>query len=102
VKAANEQALLGQAIKGDELVNQVTGNCATVVKFRFTWRHIGWINYYFRAGRLDIHQSTDPDKEAWLNAMSRLTSSKPTVPPLVRIWLSEECRLVEVYRNDLS
>jgi hypothetical protein len=29
VKAANEQALLGQAIKGDEMVNQLTGNCAT-------------------------------------------------------------------------
>jgi hypothetical protein len=69
------------------------------VKFRFTWRHMDESTITFGP---DGWTSTDSDKEAWLNTMSRLTSSKPTVPPLVRIWLAEECQLVEVYRNDLS
>jgi hypothetical protein len=43
--------------------------------------------------------SSDPGKAAWLNAMSNLSSSVPAAPPLVRIWLAEECQLVEVQRH---
>ncbi len=70
-----------------------------VVNFRFTWRHMDGSTVTFSPGGWT---SSDPEKAAWLNAMSDLTSSEPTVPPLVRIWLVEECQLVEVYRNDFS
>jgi hypothetical protein len=46
--------------------------------------------------------SSDPEKESWLNTMSRLTSSEPAIPPLVRIWLKDECHLIEVHGTDLS
>ena len=47
----------------------------------------------------DGWMSSDPEKAAWLNAMSHLMSSEPVAPPLVRIWLAEECQLVEVHRT---
>jgi hypothetical protein len=68
------------------------------VDFRFTWQHgdgsivtlcpDGW-------------SSSDPKKTAWLKAMNRLTSSVPIIPPLVRIWLEQECRLIEAHAPDL-
>lgn len=68
------------------------------MNFSFTWRHMDGSVVTFSP---DGWTSSDPEKAAWLNAMSRLTSSEPVAPPLVRIWLAEECQLVEVHRTDL-
>ena len=66
------------------------------VNFSFTWRHWDGSLVTFSPGGWT---SSDPEKAAWLNAMSDLTSSEPVAPPLVRIWLAEECQLVEVHRT---
>ena len=67
--------------------------------FLFTWKHLDGSIVTFGP---DGWRSSDQEREAWLNAMSSLTSSMPAAPPLVRIWLAEECQLVEVHRPDLS
>ena len=65
-----------------------------VIDFRFTWRHNdGSIVSFTPEG----WTSSDQEKAAWLNAMSNLSSSEPAAPPLVRIWLAEECLLIEVH-----
>ncbi|HXM03765.1 MAG TPA: hypothetical protein VN939_14230, partial [Chthoniobacterales bacterium] len=64
------------------------------MNFRFTWRHMDGSTVTFSP---DGWTSSDPEKETWLNAMSRLTSSEPAIPPLVRSWLNEECHLIEVH-----
>jgi hypothetical protein len=69
----------------------------SVVNFSFTWRHMDGSVVTFSP---DGWTSSDPEKAAWLNAMSRLTSSEPVAPPLIRIWLAEECQLVEVHRPE--
>jgi len=66
------------------------------VNFSFTWRHRDGSVVTFSP---DGWTSSDPEKAAWLNAMSDLTSVEPVAPPLVRIWLAEECQLVEVHRT---
>src|SRR6202008_5015374 len=65
----------------------------TVVNFSFTWRHRDGSVVTFSP---DGWTASDPEKAAWLNAMSQLTSSQPVAPPLVRIWLLGEGQLVEV------
>jgi hypothetical protein len=67
------------------------------VNFSFTWRHMDGSVVTFSP---DGWTSSDPEKAAWLNAMSHLTSSEPVAPPLIRIWLAEECQLVEVQVSD--
>jgi hypothetical protein len=66
------------------------------VNFSFSWRHRDGSAVTFSP---DGWTSSDPEKAAWLNAMSDLTSSEPVASPLVRIWLAEECQLVEVHRT---
>ena len=66
------------------------------MNFSFTWHHRDGSVVTFSP---DGWTSSDPEKAAWLNAMSDLTSSEPVAPPLVRIWLAGECRLVEVHRS---
>jgi hypothetical protein len=60
--------------------------------FLFIWRHTdGSIVTFSPNGRA----STDPEKATWLNAMNHLSSSVPTIAPIVRIWIAEECQLIE-------
>jgi hypothetical protein len=44
---------------------------------------------------------TDPEKAAWLDSMNHLTSSVPAIAPIVRMWLRDECELVEGHGADL-
>jgi hypothetical protein len=62
------------------------------IDFKFTWLHKDGSIVIFCA---DGWSASDPGKTAWLNEMSHLTSSEPIAPPLVRIWLEQECRLIE-------
>jgi hypothetical protein len=61
------------------------------MKLLATWRHsdgslvefseIGW-------------RSTDPEKSDWLVKMSELCSAAPVIPPVIRMWLEENCELI--------
>jgi hypothetical protein len=43
-------------------------------------------------------KSDDAAKTRWLNQISDLCSSTPVISPGIRIWLQENCRLIEVRR----
>jgi hypothetical protein len=62
------------------------------VGFLFTWRHNDGSLVAFGP---DGWTSSDPNKTAWLKAMNDLVSSAPAIAPGVRLWLKEECKLVE-------
>jgi len=66
--------------------------------FLFIWRHKdGSIVTFSPEG----WSSTDSEKATWLNAMNHLTSSVPSIAPYVRLWLEQECQLLEAHRPDL-
>ncbi|MFY9987548.1 MAG: hypothetical protein WAK31_22515 [Chthoniobacterales bacterium] len=65
------------------------------MNFRLTWRHKdGSVVTFSPEG----WTCSDPEKAAWLNAMNRLTSSEPAIAALVRMWLEQECQLLEAHR----
>jgi hypothetical protein len=41
-------------------------------------------------------KSEDAAKTRWLTQMSDLTSSSPVISPLIRMWLEEYCRPIEL------
>jgi hypothetical protein len=41
-------------------------------------------------------KSDDAAKTRWLTQMSDLTSSTPVISPLIRMWLEEYCRPIEL------
>ena len=41
-------------------------------------------------------KSDDPAKTRWLTQMSDLSSSTPVISPLIRMWLQEYCRPIEL------
>jgi hypothetical protein len=60
--------------------------------FLFRWRHIdGSIVEFSEKG----WKADDPKKSAWLIKMSELCSSSPVLAPVIRVWLQENCQLVE-------
>ena len=67
-------------------------------KFLFIWRHTDGSIVTFSH---DGWACTDPEKATWLNSMNHLTSSVPTITPLVRLWVQEHCHLVEGRAPDL-
>jgi hypothetical protein len=42
-------------------------------------------------------RSDNPEKSAWLVKMREVCSSYPVVVPAIRIWLQENCQLVELF-----
>jgi hypothetical protein len=55
------------------------------------WRH--WdgslVEFYDTGWR-----STDPEKAEWLNKVSWLSASARTMPPVIKMWLEENCELI--------
>jgi hypothetical protein len=69
------------------------------MNFRFVWRHHDGSTVFFDH---DGWCSSDPVKAAWLNAMNCVAGSIPTIAPGIRVWLDQECRLLEVLGPDPS
>jgi hypothetical protein len=60
------------------------------MKFVAIWRHWdGSLVEFSETG----WKSADSDKDAWLTKMSRLCSAVPTISPMIRMWLEENCEL---------
>jgi hypothetical protein len=60
--------------------------------FLFRWRHKdGSIIEFSDQG----WTSNDPRKRRWLLRMSALCSSSPALTPRIRVWLENNCRLIE-------
>jgi hypothetical protein len=60
--------------------------------FLFRWKHAdGSIVEFSDQG----WGSDDPEKNEWLNKMSQLSASYPILSPAVRMWLRENCHLIE-------
>jgi hypothetical protein len=73
-------------------INRAPNGDRDRVGFLFTWRHKDGSLVTFCP---DGWASSDPDKTAWLKAMNSLVSSAPAIAPCVRVWLQQECKLVE-------
>jgi hypothetical protein len=73
-------------------INRAPNGDRDRVGFLFTWRHKDGSLVTFCP---DGWASSDPDKTAWLKAMNGLVSSAPAIAPGVRVWLQQECKLVE-------
>ena len=69
------------------------------MNFRFGWLHQDGSTVIFDH---DGWWSSDPAKAGWLNAMNCVASSIPTIAPGIRVWLDQECRLLEVLGPDAS
>jgi hypothetical protein len=65
--------------------------------FLFRWKHNdgSTIEFSEKGWKAD-----DPEKNAWLIKMSELCSSYPVLAPAIRIWLQENCQLVEFTRPE--
>jgi len=60
--------------------------------FLFRWKHVdGSIVEFSENG----WTSDDGEKRDWLIKMSEFCSSSPVLAPAIRIWLQENCQLVE-------
>jgi hypothetical protein len=60
--------------------------------FLFRWKHSdGSIVEFSEKG----WKADDPQKSAWLIEMSELCGNSPVLAPAIRIWLQENCQLVE-------
>lgn len=60
--------------------------------FLFRWRHKdGSIIEFSDQG----WTSSDPRKRRWLLRMSALCSSSPALTPRIKVWLENNCRLIE-------
>jgi|GEM_PF-1735922 hypothetical protein len=60
--------------------------------FLFRWRHKdGSIIEFSEQG----WNSDDPKKRRWLTRTSGLCSSSPALTPRIKIWLKNNCRLIE-------
>lgn len=60
--------------------------------FLFRWKHAdGSIVEFSDQG----WGSDDPEKNEWLNKMSQLSASYPVLSPAIRMWLRENCQLIE-------
>ena len=60
--------------------------------FVFRWRHNdGTIVEFSEKG----WKADDPQESAWLTKMSELCSSSPVLAPAIRVYLQENCQLVE-------
>lgn len=63
------------------------------MRFTVTWRHAdGSLVEFSETG----WKSADTEKSDWLTRMSNLCSTVPTIPPVIKQWLEENCELVEV------
>ena len=61
------------------------------VKFYLKWKHRDGSTIEFSpAGWI----SDDPQKAFWLRTMDQLSGSVPSIPPVIRNWLRQECELV--------
>jgi hypothetical protein len=40
-------------------------------------------------------KSADTQKSDWLTTMSGLSSTAPAIPPVIRLWLEENCELLD-------
>ena len=73
-------------------INRAPNGDSDRVGFLFTWQHKDGSLVTFSP---DGWASSDPDKTAWLKAMNGLVSSATAIVPGVRLWLRQECKLVE-------
>ena len=61
------------------------------MKFIAIWQHWdGSVVEFSKNG----WRSTDPEKTDWLTKVSDLSSTAPSIPPLIRTWLEENCELI--------
>jgi len=60
--------------------------------FAFKWKHRDGSTIEFCPGGWD---SDDPAKARWLNQESELLSSWPVIPAEIRVWLQQNCELIE-------
>jgi hypothetical protein len=63
------------------------------MKFLITWRH--WDGSLVEFSEIGW-RSADPEKSDWLLRMSSLCSTAPAIPPLIRMWLEENCELIDL------
>jgi hypothetical protein len=64
---------------------------ARAVKFYLKWKHRDGSTIEFSPAGWS---SNDPIKTDWLTKMSQLSSSAPSIPPVIRSWIQEECELI--------
>ena len=64
---------------------------ARAVKYYLKWRHRDGSTIEFSPAGWT---SNDPLKTDWLTKMSQLPSSVPSIPPVIRTWIREECELI--------
>ena len=60
--------------------------------FLFRWRHHDGSTVEFSD---QGWRSDDPEKNEWLIKMSDLSASYPVLSPAIRLWLRENCQIVE-------
>jgi hypothetical protein len=60
--------------------------------FLFRWKHQDGSTVEFSD---QGWRSDDPEKKEWLIKMSDLSASYPVLSPAIRMWLRENCQLVE-------
>jgi hypothetical protein len=65
--------------------------------FLFRWKHNDGSTVEFSE---EGWKADDPDKNAWLIQTSELCRSSPVLAPAIRLWLQENCRLVEFIGTD--
>ena len=61
------------------------------VKFYLKWKHRDGSTIEFSPAGWT---SNDPIKADWLTKMSQLSSLAPSIPPVIRNWIQEECELI--------
>jgi hypothetical protein len=62
------------------------------LSFLFRWKHADGSTVEFSD---QGWKSDDPEKNEWLTKMSKLSASYPVLSPAIRMWLRENCHLVE-------
>jgi hypothetical protein len=62
------------------------------MRFTVTWRHSdGSVVEFSESG----WKSADTEKSDWLRTMSDLSGTAPAIPPVIKLWLEENCELVD-------
>ncbi|PWT87074.1 MAG: hypothetical protein C5B58_00345 [Acidobacteria bacterium] len=63
------------------------------------WRHWdGSIVEFYDTG----WRSTDPEKSEWLTKMNWLCSTAPAIPPVIKMWLEDNCELIGFFDSQVG
>jgi hypothetical protein len=63
------------------------------------WRHSdGSVVAFYETG----WRSTDPEKSEWLTKMSRLCGTAPYLPPIIKMWLEDNCELIGFFDSQMG